>query len=57
MRTTKRRKASSQRLEAHFVSQARPATGLTAAPAIAHAGHWVIRPMNSRTTARVWRLL
>ena len=52
MRTTKRRKAS-KGLEAHYVSSTRPA----AAPAIAHLGHWVIRPMNSRTTTRVWRFL
>jgi hypothetical protein len=57
MRTTKRRKASGQRLEAHYVSSARPAAGPTTGPAIAHLGHWVIRPMNSRTTTRVWRFL
>ncbi|MDQ7250000.1 hypothetical protein [Dongia sedimenti] len=53
MRTTKRRKASKQGLEAHYVSSTRPAS----APAIAHLGHWIIRPMNSRTTTRVWRFL
>ena len=53
MRTTKRRKALKQGLEAHYVTPTRPATG----PAIAHLGHWVIRPMNSRTTTRVWRYL
>jgi hypothetical protein len=57
MRTTKRRKASKQGLEAHYVSSTRPAPGLTTGPAIAQLGHWVIRPMNSRTTTRVWRFL
>jgi hypothetical protein len=57
MRITKRRKASSQRLEAHYVSSTRPAAGLALGPATAHLGHWVIRPMNSRTTTRVWRFL
>jgi hypothetical protein len=56
MRITKRRKAS-KGLEAHYVSSTRPAAGLTTGPAIAHLGHWVIRPINSRTTTRVWRFL
>jgi hypothetical protein len=51
MRITKRPKASKPGLEAHYVSSTRPATG----PAIAHLGHWIIRPANSRTTTRVWR--
>ncbi len=53
MRTTKRRKASRQGLEAHYVSSTRPATQ----PSLPHSGHWVIRPINSRTTTRVWRFL
>jgi hypothetical protein len=51
MRTTKRRKASRPGLEAHYVSQARPV-----AQAAGH-GHWVIRPVNSRTTTRIWRIV
>lgn len=50
MRIAKRRKVSRQRLEAHYVSSTRPAY-----PAAAPFGHWVIRPLNSRTTARIWR--
>ena len=57
MRHRKRHKASKPGLEAHYVSSTRPAAGPMGAPAIAHLGHWVIRPMNSRTTARVWRFL
>jgi hypothetical protein len=53
MRATKRRKALRQGLEAHYVSQARPAIQ----PVLPASGHWVIRPMNSRTTTRVWRFL
>jgi len=52
MRTTKRRKASKPGLEAHYVSSTRP---IAQQPGIANLGHWVIRPVNSRTTARVWR--
>ena len=55
MRTTKRPKASKPGLEAHYVSSTRPAAGPTTGPAIAHLGHWIIRPANSRTTTRVWR--
>lgn len=59
MRLSKRPKASKPGLEAHYVSQARPATVPTPGPTIAHlgptVGHWVIRPINSRTTTRVWR--
>ena len=55
MRITKRPKASKPGLEAHYVSSTRPAAGPTTGPAIAHLGHWVIRPANSRTTTRVWR--
>jgi hypothetical protein len=51
----KRPKASKPGLEAHYVSSTRPATGPATGPAIAHLGHWVIRPINSRTTTRVWR--
>jgi hypothetical protein len=53
MRTTKRRKAHRQGLEAHYVSSTRPAT----LPANAQMGHWVIRLINSRTTTRIWRFL
>jgi len=55
MRLTKRPKASKLGLEAHYVSSTRPATGQATGPGIAHLGHWVIRPANSRTTTRVWR--
>lgn len=54
MRTTKRRKASKLGLEAHYVSSTRPAQQQ---PGVANLGHWVIRPINSRTTTRVWRFL
>jgi hypothetical protein len=50
MRLPKRPKASKPGLEAHYVSSTRPAT----AP-VANLGHWVVRPINSRTTTRVWR--
>ncbi|WP_395018809.1 hypothetical protein [Dongia sp.] len=55
MRFIKRLKASKPGLEAHYLSQSRPATGLATAPGIANLGHWVVRPANSRTTTRVWR--
>jgi hypothetical protein len=55
MRITKRPKASKPGLEAHYVSSTRPVTGSAAGQAIAHLGHWVIRPVNSRSTARIWR--
>jgi hypothetical protein len=54
MRTTKRPKASKPGLEAHYVSSTRPAPALTTGP-VANLGHWVVRPINSRTTTRVWR--
>jgi hypothetical protein len=51
MRIIKRPKAAKLGLEAHYLSQARPAP----APAVANLGHWVVRPANARSTTRVWR--
>lgn len=55
MRLRKRLKAAKPGLEAHYVSQARPATTAPVANLGPTVGHWVIRPANSRTTTRVWR--
>ena len=55
MRIIKRLKASKPGLEAHYVSSTRPVTGPTSSQAVANLGHWTVRPVNSRSTARIWR--